>query len=103
MAAGAVVVGLLVAFAHGYGYHRDELYFLVAGHHLAWSFPDQGPLIPLIAHVMSGIGAGSLTVLRIRPRWRPVRRRGHRADRRRVRRPRRAQLIAAGCTPPRWC
>ncbi len=56
--------GLLLAFAHGYGYHRDELYFLAAGHHLAWSFPDQGPLTPLIAHLMSGLAPRSLTVLR---------------------------------------
>jgi hypothetical protein len=33
---------LLIVFAGGYGYHRDELYFLVAGEHLAWAYPDQG-------------------------------------------------------------
>ena len=50
--AGAVTA-LLVAFAHGYGYHRDELYFLAAGRHLDWSYADQGPLTPLIARLMS--------------------------------------------------
>jgi 4-amino-4-deoxy-L-arabinose transferase-like glycosyltransferase len=60
-----LVVGLLIALAHAYGYHRDELYFLVAGKHLAWSYPDQGPLTPLLAHVMSQIAPNSLTVLRI--------------------------------------
>ena len=33
---------LLVAFSSGYGYHRDELYFLVAGDHLDWAYADQG-------------------------------------------------------------
>lgn len=55
---------LLLLFAGGYGYHRDELYFLAAGRHLAWSYPDQGPLTPLIAHLMDSLAPGSLTVLR---------------------------------------
>lgn len=61
--AGAVTV-LLIAVANGYGYHRDELYFLACGHHLAWGYPDQPVLVPLIARIMSGIAPGSLTVLR---------------------------------------
>jgi hypothetical protein len=62
----AGLVGLLlIAFAGGYGYHRDELYFLVAGRHLAWSYADQGPLTPFLAHLMNTIAPGSLTVLRV--------------------------------------
>ncbi|HEY5197392.1 MAG TPA: glycosyltransferase family 39 protein [Solirubrobacteraceae bacterium] len=61
----AVVTLVLIVLAGGYGYHRDELYFLVAGRHLAWSYPDQGPLTPLIARLMDSIAPGSLTVLRI--------------------------------------
>src|SRR5437764_5906041 len=61
----AGLVGLLlVVFAGGYGYHRDELYFLEAGRHLAWGFADQGPLTPLLAHLMDKLSPGSLTVLR---------------------------------------
>lgn len=62
---GCLVALLLIAFANGYGYHRDELYFLAAGEHLAWGYPDQGPLTPLIAHAMNAIAPGSLVVLRI--------------------------------------
>jgi 4-amino-4-deoxy-L-arabinose transferase-like glycosyltransferase len=64
LAAGAVMA-LLVAFASGYGYHRDELYFLAAGEHLAWGYADQGPLTPLIARAMSELAPDSLTVLRL--------------------------------------
>ena len=62
--AGAVTT-LLVVFASGYGYHRDELYFLAAGHHLAWAYADQGPLTPLIARAMTDLAPDSLTVLRL--------------------------------------
>ncbi|HEX3874899.1 MAG TPA: glycosyltransferase family 39 protein [Solirubrobacteraceae bacterium] len=60
-----LVALVLIVFAGGYGYHRDELYFLVAARHLAWSYPDQGPLTPLVAHMMTSIAPDSLTVLRI--------------------------------------
>ena len=61
--AGAVSL-VLVVFASGYGYHRDELYFIAAGDHLDWAYADQGPLTPLIARAMTEISADSLTVLR---------------------------------------
>ncbi|MFL5856940.1 MAG: glycosyltransferase family 39 protein, partial [Solirubrobacteraceae bacterium] len=56
---------VLVAFAGGYGYHRDELYFVAAGRHLDWAYADQGPFTPLVARAMSEIAPDSLTVLRI--------------------------------------
>jgi dolichyl-phosphate-mannose-protein mannosyltransferase len=96
---GGIVTLALIAFAGGYGYHRDELYFLVAGRHLAWSYPDQGPLTPLVAHVMDSLSPGSLTVLRIPSALMAgatVLVSGlisHELGGRR-----RAQLIAAGCT-----
>jgi 4-amino-4-deoxy-L-arabinose transferase-like glycosyltransferase len=61
---GAVVL-VLVGGAVGYGYHRDELYFLVAGRHLAWGYADQGPITPAIARLMDSIAPGSLVALRI--------------------------------------
>ena len=35
---------LHLAFAHGYGYFRDELYYLACTRHLAWGYVDQPPL-----------------------------------------------------------
>jgi 4-amino-4-deoxy-L-arabinose transferase-like glycosyltransferase len=63
LAAGVTVT--LMVFAGGYGYHRDELYFLQAGRHLAWGYADQGPLTPFLAHLMDRLSPGSLTILRL--------------------------------------
>lgn len=62
---GAAVTVLLAAFASGYGYHRDELYFVASGRHLDWAYVDQGPITPLIARAMTEIAPHSLTVLRL--------------------------------------
>jgi 4-amino-4-deoxy-L-arabinose transferase-like glycosyltransferase len=35
----------------GYGFFRDEMYFLVCGHHLAWGYVDQPPMVALQARV----------------------------------------------------
>jgi 4-amino-4-deoxy-L-arabinose transferase-like glycosyltransferase len=61
----AALAALLVAFSGRYGYHRDELYFLASGQHLAWGYPDQPPLVPLIARLMSDLEPASLVVLRL--------------------------------------
>ena len=61
----AAVTIVLAAFATGYGYHRDELYFLAAGQHLDWAYADQGIVTPLLARAMSELASGSLLVLRL--------------------------------------
>lgn len=60
----SLAAALLVASSR-YGYHRDELYFIACGHHLAWSYPDQGVLTPLLASSFEALGRGSLVVFRL--------------------------------------
>jgi hypothetical protein len=49
----------------GYGYFRDELYFLVCGHHLAWGYVDQPPLVALQARLAEVLFGLSPTRVRI--------------------------------------
>ena len=62
----AVFVAVELAVSARYGFLQDELYFIVAGHHLAFGYVDQPPLAPLLARV-TGILGVSPTAVRIIP------------------------------------
>jgi hypothetical protein len=49
----------------GYGFFRDELYFLVCGHHLAWGYVDQPPLVAVQARLAETLFGLSPTGIRI--------------------------------------
>src|SRR5487761_2213516 len=60
-------VALEMAVSARYGYHRDELYFLVAGQHPALGYVDQPLLAPMVARLSSILFANSLVGMRVFP------------------------------------
>jgi hypothetical protein len=65
-------LALLTIFMHfltngGYGYFRDELYYMACGEHLAWGYVDQPPFMPLVASLTRHSLGNSLFALRFFP------------------------------------
>lgn len=54
----------------GYGYFRDEFYFLLCGRHLAWGYVDQGPVVAVQARLGELLFGDSSSAFAYSPRWR---------------------------------
>ena len=56
-----------LSLASQYGFHRDELYYLICGRHLAWGYVDHPPVTAFAARVVEAIFGPSLVALRAVP------------------------------------
>src|SRR5580698_11563252 len=63
---GAAFVAVELAVSGLYGFQQDELYFIVASHHLAFGYVDQPPLAVLLARTTAIFGTNP-TAIRILP------------------------------------
>ncbi len=61
---GTALLVVAVILAERYGYHRDELYFVASGKHLAWGYVDQPPFTPGVARLAQELFGDSLRGLR---------------------------------------
>lgn len=61
----AAKIGVTMAVADRYGWHRDELYYLASSRHLELGYVDYPPITPLLARIDQAIFPGSLPGLRL--------------------------------------
>ncbi len=66
LVAGLMLAALLVV-SGAYGFHGDEMYFVVAGQHPAFGYVDQPPLTPLLSAASVAILGVSPTAVRLLP------------------------------------
>jgi hypothetical protein len=64
--AGVMFAGLM-ALSGAYGFHGDEMYFIVAGQHPAFGYVDQPPLTPLLSAASVALLGVSPTAIRLLP------------------------------------
>jgi hypothetical protein len=64
--AGVMFAGLM-AVSGAYGFHGDEMYFVVAGQHPAFGYVDQPPLTPLLSAASVALFGVSPTAVRLLP------------------------------------
>ncbi len=61
------MVAGLMAVSAAYGFHRDEMYFIVAGRHPAFGYVDQPPLTPLISAAVAATLGVTPSAIRLLP------------------------------------
>lgn len=52
---------------HGYGYHRDELYYIANGEHLGFGYVDHPPFVGLVSAFVANVFGKSLFAIRLLP------------------------------------
>ena len=64
----ALQVGATIYTAHiGYGYFRDEFYYLMCGRFLDWGYVDQSPMVAIQARLATALFGHSIVGLRFFP------------------------------------
>jgi 4-amino-4-deoxy-L-arabinose transferase-like glycosyltransferase len=63
----SLMVALLLALSGAYGFHGDEMYYVVAGQHPALGYVDQPPLTPLLSAASVALLGVSPTAVRLLP------------------------------------
>src|SRR4051812_43991595 len=63
------LAGVKLAFhlwiIHGYGWFRDEFYYIACGEHLAWGYVDHPPLVALVTATTRAVLGDSIVALRL--------------------------------------
>lgn len=63
----AVMLAGLLAISGAYGFHGDEMYYVVSGRHPAFGYVDQPPLTPLLSAASVALLGVSPTAVRVLP------------------------------------
>ena len=63
----AVTLAFHLSTTQGYGYFRDELYYLANGEHVAFGYVDHPPMIGLLSAVIRSVFGTSLFAIRLMP------------------------------------
>ena len=66
LVAGAMIA-VLLAVSGAYGFHGDEMYYIVAGRHPAFGYVDQPPLTPLLSAASVAVLGVSAAAARVLP------------------------------------
>ena len=67
LAVAGAMVAVLLAVSGAYGFHGDEMYYVVAGQHPAFGYVDQPPLTPLLSAASVAVLGVSPTAVRVLP------------------------------------